>query len=285
MIHFLLEELFSKQGYKKGYFVTVKMKASAKNILPLQSVLLTEIQTVQHGFFTRHGGLSEGIFSSLNVGLSSGDDRLKVFDNRSFIANSFNQPHSALVMCTQVHGSKAHWVNEPWGPTHHPEGDAMMTDQPNIILGVQTADCCPILLSSSDGKIIAAIHAGWKGALNGVIHSTISLMQERGAENISAAIGPAIAQENYEVGADLHNSFITQDSSNKSFFVPSQNSNHFLFDIKGYCLHQCEKKGVTVDILPHDTYADENILFSCRRSNHQQENVFGRQISCIMKKS
>lgn len=263
--------------------MTARANIATNGIPSLLSSKLNGVRRVRHGFFTREGGLSGDIFSSLNVGLASGDDRGKVIDNRALIAESFGQKSARLVMCTQVHGDTVHWLNEPWGPMYHPDGDAMVTDQPNIILGVQTADCCPILLSSDNGQVIGAIHAGWKGALTGVIQNTVALMRERGAGAIQAAIGPAIEQKFYEVRDDFKDVFLAQDKRNASFFIEAPKPGHAYFDLKGYCQLLCEEADVEVDVMTHDTYEEQEVLFSCRRSLHQQEKEFGRQLSCIMK--
>lgn len=252
------------------------------NINPFRSEVFDSIPGIEHGFFTRYGGVSEGGYSSLNVGLSSGDDHNKVLENRNRVSLYFNQPFRHLVMCEQVHGNDVVVVEKPWDLEHQPKADALITNQPNLVLGVQTADCCPILLSSGDGKVVAAVHAGWKSALSGVIRQAVMRMHDMGSHAIKAVIGPAIEQNSYEVDERLHYAFTSQNPESEKFFKKGVRDAHYLFDLKGYCHDQLLTLNIEAIVMPHDTYSDASNFFSCRRSAHQGEYTFGRQISCIM---
>ena len=244
-----------------------------------------------HGFFGRRGGVSTGIYDSLNCGPGSGDDRKAVIENRRRVVAALG-PDIALVNAGQIHGTETLTVTRAWpiGQTPQddakfiPLGDALVTSVPGIALGILTADCAPVLLADQQARVIGAAHAGWKGALDGVIESVLAAMENLGADRarIAAAIGPCIAQDSYEVGADFRDRFAAADSANRTFFVRSQKADHFRFDLEAYVVHRLAAAGiVNIEALHADTYAREADFFSFRRATHRGEQQYGREISAI----
>ena len=247
---------------------------------------------VAHGFFGRRGGVSTGIFSSLNCGPGSGDERAAVIENRRRVADAL-APGAELVTVGQIHETHVVSVTKAWriGTTpdddklHIPLGDAMVTKTPGIALGILTADCAPVLFADSRSGVIGAAHAGWKGAISGVLEATLSAMESLGATRarVSAAIGPCIAQENYEVGPEFRARFVTADVANARYFVPSDRADHHRFALEDYVADRLRHAGVT-DIAPLRacTYAREQDFFSFRRTTHRGEKDYGREISTIL---
>lgn len=234
---------------------------------------------VAHGFFGRRGGVSTGAVAGLNCGLGSGDERAAVIENRRLAADTV-LPGAALVGVHQVHGDTCVTVSEPWSHDARPEADALVTDRPGILLSVVTADCAPVLLADAEAGVVGAAHAGWRGAAVGVAEAAIAAMVRLGArpERIAAAIGPCIAQRNYEVdrgfagrlGAE-GDGFLTEGPAGKPHF-----------DLEGYVAARLAAAGVTrVETLGLDTYADDTRFFSYRRATHRGEADYGRQISLI----
>jgi len=245
---------------------------------------LNELQGVRHGFFTREGGVSGGLYASLNCGFGSGDDRDKVAENRQRVLNRLDLPDGDLITAYQIHSPDAVAVDSPWDPDNAPRADAMVTKQPGVVLGILTADCVPVLLADAEAGVIGAAHAGWKGALSGVLDSTVSGMVDLGADpaRIAAGIGPAIAQRSYEVGPEFPTPFLDQDRINEVYFSPSPREGHWHFDLKSYVARCLALSGVKqVRILPCDTCAEEDRFFSYRRSCHRGEQDYGRCISTI----
>ena len=237
---------------------------------------------VPHGFLGRRGGVSDGIFTSLNVGLGSTDGSDAVEENRRRAANAV-LPGAALATVYQVHGAEVATVMEPFVPDARPRCDAMVTDRPDILLGILTADCAPVLFADRVAGVVGAAHAGWKGALAGVTDSTIAAMEALGAERsrISAAIGPCIARASYEVDEAFLRRFAEADPANERFFAPGR-AGHHQFDLEAYVAHRLADAGVTrVEALGRDTYADDTHFFSYRRTTHRSEPDYGRQISLI----
>jgi polyphenol oxidase len=236
---------------------------------------------IAHGFFGRTGGVSTGIYASLNCGPGSGDAPASVGENRARVAQHLG---AELVTLYQIHSDKAVNVNAPWG-NDRPQADAMATATPDIALGILTADCAPVLFADHQARVIGAAHAGWKGALGGVIESVLAAMENLGANRarIAAAIGPCIAQDSYEVGAEFRDRFADTDSANARFFVPSNKPGHFRFALEGYVAHRLTTAGVSnIEPLHADTYAREADFFSFRRTTHRGEPDYGRQISAIV---
>lgn len=253
---------------------------------PLRSSLLDRAGPagVRHGFFTRKGGVSEGLYNGLNVGIGSRDSRDNVVKNRARVAAAMGVAADALVTVFQVHSADVVHVTQPLRDSERPDADAMVTDRPGLALGVLTADCGPVLFADPAARVIGAAHAGWKGAFGGVLEATIAAMEKLGArrEAILAALGPAIGRDNYEVGPEFVQRFIDADSGNDRFFRPSGREGHHLFDLDGYTLARLAGAGVTTDHVARCTYAGEDSFFSYRRATHRGEADYGRQISAIV---
>jgi hypothetical protein len=234
---------------------------------------------IPHGFLGRRGGMSTGVVAGLNVGHGAGDDAEAVAENRRRAVAAV-LPGAGLVTVYQVHSPDAVEVHAPWPHDERPRADAMVTDRPNLLLGVVTADCAPVLLADPQAGVIGAAHAGWRGAHGGVLENTVAAMGRLGASvsRIVAAIGPAIAQASYEVDAKFRDNF---DPTNELFFVPGR-SGHWQFDLEGYAAARLRAAGVgTVEPLGLDNYADEARFFSYRRATHRGEPTYGRQFSLI----
>jgi YfiH family protein len=249
----------------------------------IEASTLSAIAGIRHGFFTREGGFSTGLYASLNTGLGSHDDRETVKRNRAKICGELGVP--ALVTPYQVHSPDAVIVDIPWShdkPDSVPRADAVVTDRAGFAIAVNTADCTPILFASGDGKVVGAAHAGWKGAIGGVLASTVERMRELGARDIHAAIGPTISQANYEVGPEFQEQFLARDKANARFFVPSVKPQHFMFDLPGFVRVQLEALELaSIEDLALCTYADEQRFFSYRRTTRRREPDYGRQLSAI----
>lgn len=241
---------------------------------------------IAHGFFGRKGGVSEGIFTSLNCGPGSGDERTNVVENRRRVTEALGGA-SALLTLYQIHSPNVVTVTTPWNIGEGPQADAMVTREKNIALGILTADCAPVLFADIDAGVIGAAHAGWKGALGGVTESTVAAMESLGAkrDRIAAAIGPCISQANYEVGPEFRDRFAEVDSRNIRFFVPSDRKYHFQFDLEGYVAERLATAEIgSIERLSTCTYASEADCFSFRRATHREEKDYGRQVSAIMLK-
>jgi len=237
-----------------------------------------------HGFFTRRGGVSEGPFASLNCSLSSADDRSSVLENRARTARVLGADPDRLLGLTQVHGNDVAIVAEPWPAGTGPRADAMATDRPGIALGIVTADCAPVLFADREAGVIGAAHAGWRGALSGVIEATIQAMASLGArpDSMSAAVGPCIGQDSYEVGPDLRDAVLARDAADARFFGPGRREGRWQFDLPGYCVARLRAAGIgTVATLGVDTLADEARFFSHRRRTLAGGGPIGHQISVI----
>jgi YfiH family protein len=251
-------------------------------MLKLEAGNLKDVAGVAHGFFGRQSGVSTGIFASLNCGSGSGDTRADVVENRKRAQEALGA--ASLISLYQIHSPKAIEVTKPWEIGEGPQADAMATNEPGIALGILTADCAPVLLADAHARVIGAAHAGWKGALGGVIESVLVEMEKLGADRarIAAAVGPCITQENYEVGEEFRDAFTQSDSANARFFVPSNRAGHLRFDLETYVVHRLHQAGVeNADALSADTYAREADFFSYRRATHRGEKDYGRQIAAI----
>ena len=235
-----------------------------------------------HGFFGRQGGVSTGLYDSLNCGPGSQDAAEAVAENRRLVCAALG-PESALVSLSQIHSPIVHTLSA--APPGRPEGDAMVTATPGLALGILTADCAPVLLADHKAKVIGAAHAGWKGALGGVLEATLEAMEKLGASRtrIAAVIGPTISQDNYEVDFKFRDRFLELGLKHRRFFVPSDKEGHYRFDLPGYAAHRLTAAGLaSVESLGICTYPPENGFFSFRRTTHAQEADYGRQISAIM---
>jgi YfiH family protein len=240
---------------------------------------------IAHGFFGREGGVSHGIYASLNCGPGSKDDPEVVAENRRRVADAL-APEVRLISLSQVHSPIIHTLT-PWSTEDGKrlEGDGLVTATPGLGLGILTADCAPVLFADAQAGVIGAAHAGWKGALGGVLEATLEAMEKLGAVRmrINAAIGPSISQQNYEVGADFRDRFLEAGAKDERFFVPSDREGHFRFDLPGYVVHRLTQAGTgSVETLGICTYPAENGFFSFRRTTHAGEPDYGRQISAIV---
>ncbi|HMR34254.1 MAG TPA: peptidoglycan editing factor PgeF [Geminicoccaceae bacterium] len=237
---------------------------------------------VPHRFFGRQGGVSEGVWNSLNVGIRSGDEIERVMENRGRCARTLDFEPERLAVARQVHGTAVAEVDTVWPADRAPDADAVITRMPGVLLGVVTADCAPVLLADAEAGIVGAVHAGWRGALDGVIEATVEAMRRIGAGRISAAIGPCIAQASYEVGPDYRHRFVSVEPAAAGLFAPVVGSDRLLFDLKGFCRLRLARAGVDdADILADDTCADDQRFFSFRRATKRQEDRFGLQLSAI----
>ena len=235
---------------------------------------------VKHGFFGRAGGVSTGLYASLNAGTGSNDDPAAVAENRRRIAAAFNAPATHLVGVHQVHSPDAVFINAPW-PGERPKADALVTTAPGLVISVLTADCTPVLLADVHAGVIGAAHAGWRGAISGVLDSVVRLMRERGATNIAAAIGPTIGHASYEVGPEFEARFIEKDSQFARYFAPGAVDRR-LFDLPAFCADQLRTLDITqIETLQLDTYARPESLHSHRYSVHQQWPDYGRNCAAI----
>nr|ABN71545.1 protein of unknown function DUF152 [uncultured bacterium] len=237
---------------------------------------------VTHGFLGRRGGVSSGDVAGLNTGLGSGDDQALVMENRRLAAEAV-LPGAALVGVYQVHGANCVTVTEPWGHDARPKADALVTDRPNILLSIVTADCAPVLLADREAGVVGAAHAGWRGAVAGVTEATIAVMLKLGAriERIAAAVGPCIAQRNYEVDHGFAENLLRDDAANERFFADGPAGKPH-FDLEAYVVARLAVAGIgTIEALGLDTYADEARFYSFRRATHRGETAYGRQISMI----
>jgi hypothetical protein len=247
------------------------------------SPLLAAIPGLRHAFFTRDGGVSGGIYGGLNGGLGSNDDPKHVAENRRRMAEQMGVAPDRLLSVHQVHSPDAVVANGPWDGPARPRADAIVTRTEGIAIGITAADCGPILLVDPNARVIGAAHAGWKGALTGILESTIETMEKLGAERsgMVAAIGPLIRQHSYEVGGEFVERFIDTDADNAVFFVPSTREGHSMFDLAGYIRMRLENAGVLmIDDLGVDTYSDER-FYSYRRSVHRKEPDYGRHVHAI----
>lgn len=259
--------------------------ASRSGLSPLSSPLLANVDDrVAHGFFGRAGGVSEGpLYRGLNVGLGSGDRQEDIRENRARVANWFGTDIDHLSTLYQIHSPDVVVMDDP-DPGARPEADGQVTGRPGIVLGILTADCGPVLFADAEARVIGAAHAGWKGALTGVLENTIAAMIRLGArrERIVASLGPSISQRNYEVGPEFVDRFTAEDPDWARFFKPSAKADHAMFDLPGLTVSRLEAAGVTAENLDVCTYADEEGFFSYRRTTHRREPDYGRQISAIM---
>jgi YfiH family protein len=243
---------------------------------------LEEMPGIAHGFFSSQGGVSEGIYASLNCGPGSKDDPALVAENRALVTAAL-VPQGRLITLAQIHSPTIHVVGPDWSSPA--EGDGMVTATPGLILGIQTADCAPVLLADAKARVIGAAHAGWKGALGGVLEGVVAAMEGLGARrgDIAAAIGPCISQDNYEVGWEMRDKFLAMGLRNRTFFVPSGKEGHYRFDLEGYAASRLGQAGIgNIARLGLCTYPPQNGFFSFRRTTHRGEADYGREISAIV---
>jgi polyphenol oxidase len=250
----------------------------------LESPLLQAIPGLRHAFFTREGGVSGGIYGSLNGGVGSNDDPADVEENRRRMAEQLGVSAPHFLTLWQTHSPDVVVASEPWQGASRPRADAIVTRTLGLAIGATAADCGPILFVDPGARVIGAAHAGWKGALTGVLESTVAAMEKLGAERggIVAAIGPLIRQHSYEVGGEFVERFIEADAENGMFFIPSARQGHSMFDLAAFIRMRLERAGVLViDDTGIDTYSDER-FYSYRRSVHRNEPDYGRHVHSIV---
>jgi polyphenol oxidase len=250
----------------------------------LQAALLSKLAGIRHGFFTRSGGVSQGVYATLNGGVGSNDAPDKVTENRARMAAALGVQPDRLLTAYQIHSPDVVVADKPWTRENRPRADAIVTRTTSLAVGISTADCGPLLLADAKARVIGAAHAGWRGALTGVIEATIAAMETLGAERsrITAALGPTIRQSNYEVGPEFVERFLSADADNAQFFKPSDRTGHALFDLTGYIAGRIQRAGiVNFEDLGLCTYAEPERFFSYRRTTKLGEPDYGRHINAI----
>lgn len=259
------------------------MHGTATALHPVEAPELA-LPGVAHAFFTRSGGVSEGIYRGLNTGIGSKDDRARVLENRARAARHLGSAPERLATPYQIHSADAVVVDEVWGPGLGPKADAVVTDRPGVAIGIGTADCGPVLFADAEAGVIGAAHAGWKGALTGILEATLSAMEGLGAERgrVVAVLGPSISGEAYEVGPEFVARFAEADPLNERFFRPAERAGHAFFDLPAYIVARLEAAGVAqAASLGLCTYGDEGRFYSYRRATHRGEPDYGRLLSAI----
>jgi YfiH family protein len=245
---------------------------------------LNDLPRIRHAFFTRHGGVSDGLYESLNCGYGPGDDKDRVSENRARAMARIGLTPDRLVTVYQVHSAEVAVVDEPWAPGEAPQADALVTRVPALALGVLTADCAPVLLADSKARVVGAAHAGWRGALDGVLEAVVEAMEALGAKRDTtvAGVGPTIAQRSYEVGPEFPGPLLEESAEHGDLFCPAQREGHYLFDLKGYVARRLARLELAgIQCLPCDTCREFNRFFSYRRSRQRGEPDYGRALSAI----
>jgi YfiH family protein len=248
----------------------------------LQAPSLARFDRIRHGFFTRSGGVSQGVYATLNGGTGSNDTPEKVAENRARMAAALGVAPERLLTAYQIHSPDVVVVDKPW--SERPRADAIVTRTPKLAVGVSTADCGPLLFADAEAGVVGAAHAGWRGALTGVIEATVAAMEELGAKRarITAALGPTIRQSNYEVGPEFVERFLAADPTNARFFAPSTREGHAMFDLTGYIAERVQRAGIDdFADLGLCTYAEPERFFSYRRMTRLGESDYGRHINAI----
>lgn len=252
--------------------------------MKIEAPSLSRLPGIRHAFFTRQGGVSDGLYESLNGGMGSKDDLAHIQENRARMATALGIAPDALVACWQVHSATAVRLDTPWTREDAPQADAVVTAIPGLGATVTVADCGPVLFADPVARVVGAAHAGWKGAFGGVLAATVARMEELGAQRgrMVAAIGPLIRQDSYEVGDDFIARFLDEDRAHARFFRAAERPGHALFDLPGFIAHRLQEAGVgTVEDLHLDTYSDAARFFSYRRSTHRKEPDYGRMVAAI----
>lgn len=251
----------------------------------IQDSALARLASIHHGFFTRKGGVSEGIYASLNVGAGSDDNPAHVIENKRRVAEAMGVPFSHLLTLYQIHSTEVITIDRPFESGEKPKADGLVTAIPGLALGILTADCAPVLFADAEAGVIGACHAGWKGALHNIMGNTLAAMESLGAQRsrVVAAVGPCIAQQSYEVGPEFYETFAAGSAENARFFKQSPtHQGYYYFDLPGYVRHALLLCGVAqANVLAKDTCFQENDFFSNRRRNLRGEVDYGRQISVI----
>jgi polyphenol oxidase len=239
---------------------------------------------IRHAFFTREGGVSSGHYASLNGGIGSADSAPDVTENRARMAAALAVEPHCLLTAYQIHSANVVVAEAPWTMAARPRADGIVTRMPALAIGVSTADCGPVLFAEPQAQVIGAAHAGWRGALGGIVEATVAAMESLGAarDRIHAALGPMIRQPNYEVGPDLIDRFAAEDPASKPFFAPAPRAGHALFDLAGYVAARLQRAGIRhIEDVGQCTYADPSLFFSYRRATHRAEGDYGRHVNAI----
>jgi YfiH family protein len=250
----------------------------------LQAPSLATLARIRHGFFTRAGGVSQGVYATLNGGVGSNDAPDTVAENRVRMASALGVTPDRLLTPYQIHSPAVVVADQPWTQPNRPRADAVVTRVARLAIGVSTADCGPLLFADAQARVIGAAHAGWRGALSGVIEATVAAMETLGADRarIVAALGPTIRQPNYEVGPEFVARFTAADADNARFFAASPHTGHAMFDLTGYIATCVQRAGIVkFEDLDLCTYADPERFYSFRRSTHRREPDYGRHINAI----
>ena len=251
--------------------------------MTLEIITSDSLSPVHHGFFTRKGGASSGVFHGLNCGTGSSDQSDIVQINRDRVAKSMDVADHSLVFVHQIHSAEVVTVTNPMEPkAPRPRADAMVTNQPGLALAILTADCQPVLFADPKAGVVGAAHAGWRGALDGILENTVDAMIALGADrdNITAVVGPSISQRAYEVGPEFLDAFLMEDQANARFFAGGE-GDRMHFDLPAFGLHKLRSAGVNAEWTRHCTYSDADRFFSYRRATHAKEADYGRLISVI----
>lgn len=251
----------------------------------LQAASLARLDGIRHGYFTRAGGVSDGIYSSLNGGVGSKDDARRVGENRARMARALKAEPAKFVTCFQIHSPDVVVAERPWTPEARPKADAIVTRVPGLAIGVSTADCGPLLFADEAAGVIGAAHAGWRGAFTGVIENTVAAMEKLGADRgrIRAALGPVIRKQNYEVSQSFVDEFLRADEAHARFFSAAMRQGHAMFDLPAFVSVRIEQSGIGYfEDLGLCTYADEERFYSYRRSVHRAEPDYGRHVNAIV---
>jgi YfiH family protein len=250
----------------------------------IHAPMLSALPGIRHAFFTRKGGVSDGLYNSLNAGVGSNDAPANVTENRARMAGAVGVQPDCLLTCYQIHSPQVVMATKPWPANARPRADAIVTRVAGLAIAVSTADCGPVLLADDRARVVAAAHAGWRGAFTGVIEATLDVMEQSGADraNIVAALGPMIRQTNYEVGPEFIKRFKAADESHEQFFRPAARTGHALFDLAGYIAARLVRAGISrIEDIDRCTYADRETFFSYRRSVHRGESDYGRHLNAI----
>jgi len=247
----------------------------------LTSQLLSDLPGLRHGFFTRQGGVSTGIYESLNLGVGSNDDPDAVAENRRRVAAHFGA--AQIVTCYQVHSATALVADGPW-PAGPPQADAVVSATPGVVCAALAADCAPVLIADPEARVVAAVHAGWRGALGGVVEAAVRRMEGLGASRkwMRAALGPCIGPSSYEVGLEFRAAFVKADPAYGRFFATGSTDDKRMFDLPGFVLSRLEALGVKSEWLGYDTCAEPELFFSNRRAFKAGEPDYGRLVSAIV---
>ncbi len=246
---------------------------------------LQSCPTIRHGFFTRRDGVSSGVFAGLNCGYGSGDEARNIDQNRAIAMAKLGLKRQDLNTIYQVHSPDVVVADGPWLRHERPRADGIVTNRSGLAIGVMSADCTPVLFADHRARIIGAAHAGWKGALHGVLSNTINKMEELGGDrrHITAAVGPCIHQPSYEVGLEFRTTFVNENKDFAGYFLPSETPDHYLFDLPKFVVDRLEALGLgSVESVSVDTYANEDQFYSYRRTTHRKEADYGRGLSAIV---